>query len=378
MRILYVVNQMARGGVEIQLRDRAAALVRRGHTVAVVSMMRFLDFEQSLEDAGVETAALGLDDRWSAPRALVRFAGVLRRFRPDVVHSHLFWATLFARTVRVIPPAFRGPWRVLVCSSHAQKEESSSRYVAYRLTSPLGDAWTSVTREGIAVHEAHGAIAPGTARWTPNGVDIGRYRQDDTARTEAREELAVGNAFVWLALGSFRDETKDYSTMLDAMARVSGQSLLLIGGEGRLLEEKRALANRLGIAQRVRFLGLRSDVERLLQAADGYVLSSQTEAMPNVLLQASASALPVVTTDVGEASAIVEDGRGGVVVPRRNPQRLADAMRHVETLDPSTRRRMGEVGRARVAEQFDFDRVVNRWVALYEELLAAKGGVAGE
>jgi len=377
MRVLYVVNVMGRGGAEIQLRDAAVSLARRGHAVGVVSMMPFLDFEPWLREAGVETFTLGVTAPERMAAAVVRYARILRSFRPDVVHAHLYVAAMFVRMSRLLPHAWRGTSHVIVCSSHAQVERPTRRYLAYRLTNRLGDAWTGASREGIAIHERSGAIPPGTGLWAPNGIDVSGYARDARARTETRAELGVGDAFVWLALGSFRDETKDFATMFRAFARVAGTSLLVIGGEGRLLEEKRALAATLGIGTRVRFLGLRTDVKRLLQAADAYVLSSQSEAMPIGLLEAAASARAIVTTDVGEARSIVLDGRTGYVVPPRDPSRLADAMARLEALDPATRLAMGGAGRAHVAAEFDLERVVDRWEALYRRLLSARGVDAG-
>ena len=364
---------MGRGGVEIQLRDRAAELTARGHSVAVVSMMPFLDFESWLRDAGVRTLSLQLGKGWSVPGAAVRYLRFLRQFRPDAVHAHLFVAVIFARAFRLLPRTVRGDWRVLVCSSHSNQEVKPFRYRAYRWTNSLGDAWTSVTRAGIAVHERAGALPAGTALWTPNGISLEDYTSADrSTRAQIRAELALHGRFTWLALGSFRDESKDYTTLLKAFARNAGQSLLLIGGEGRLLPEKQALAVSLGIADRVRFLGLRKDTVRLLQAADAYVLSSQNEAMPNVLLQAASCELPVVSTDVGEAAAIIEDGVGGLVVPPRNVEALSRALSVIETMTVGDRQAMGRAGRARVADRFDMRRVVDRWEELYRDLLVPR------
>jgi glycosyltransferase involved in cell wall biosynthesis len=370
MRILYIVNVMGRGGAEIQLRDRARALVARGHDVTVVSMMPFLDFEDWLRDAGVRVCSLGVGGPATLPRALLRYVRIVRDFHPDVIHSHLFNATMFARGARMLPPALRGSFKALVCTSHSQREVKSIRYIAYRLTNHLGDVWTSVTREGIAVHEAHRAIPAGSAKWTPNGVDMTTYRPDAGVRADVRAELDItGDEFVWLALGSFRDDVKDYGTMLGALARVPGVSRLIIGGGGRLLKETAALADGLGVAGRVTFLGLRTDAERLLQAADAFVLSSKQEAMPNVLLQAAATQLPIVTTDVGEAREIVEHGVGGLVVCARDPVALAQAMAATEAYSPTERRRVGENAQRRVAQQFSMDQIVDRWEQLYRELL---------
>jgi glycosyltransferase involved in cell wall biosynthesis len=371
LRILYIVNVMGRGGVEIQLRDRAVELTKRGHAVAVVSMMPFLDFQEALAAAGVQTLSLNLVAGTALPRELYRCAAFLREFRPDLVHSHLFVATMFARTLRALPQRIRGRWRVLVCSSHSRQEIKRFRYSAYRATNFLGNAWTSVSREGIATHERYRAIAKGTALWTPNGVDLTCYRSDPAGASQMRETFGVATRFMWLAVGSFRDESKDYSTMLRAFATLPGDSLLIIAGDGALRREKEDLAATLGLNQRVRFLGMRTDVEKLLQAADGYVLSSQTEAMPNVLLQAAATEVPIVTTDVGEASEIVEHGEGGLVVPPRDPAALTAALWTIQNSAPDARRRMGRAAKLRVAERFDFAVVVDRWERLYRSLLAA-------
>jgi glycosyltransferase involved in cell wall biosynthesis len=367
LRILYIVNEVGPGGTEAQLRDRAVALVRRGHKLAVVSMMPFKMFEQELKDAGVETFTLNARKGSSRSQALADYLRILRNFRPDVVHAHLFYATMLTRLARVVPARLRGGPSGLVCSSHSTYEPSDVRYLAYRVTSRLGDAWACVTREGIEIHEKHRAVRVGDGRFMPNGVDLTRFRPDAVVRGELRESLQVGDAFVWLAVGSFHDEFKDYGTLLHAFKDVP-RSLLLIAGHGRLLEEKRALAASLGIADRVRFLGFRTDVERLLQAADAFVMSSHTEGMPNVLLQAAASGVPAVTTDVGEAAGIIEHGVGGKVVPPRRPHSLARAMREVESIEPQARTAMSRATRARVAELFDFDRAVDRWESLYREV----------
>ena len=357
----------------MQLRDRATALTARGHDVAVVSMLPFLDFEELLHDAGVATLCLGVTRPLGLPVGLARYTSFLRAFSPEVVHSHLFSSTMFARGTRLLPRALRGDWRVLVCSSHANHEVNAHRYAVYRWTNGLGDAWTSVTRSGIAVHEREGAVPVGAALWTPNGVVLDRYRPPSPSeRVAAREEFALNASFTWLALGSFRDESKDYGTLLRALAVGGGDSLLLVGGEGALLEEKRALAESLGLTHRVRFLGLRSDVERLFHAADAYVLSSQTEAMPNVLLQAGACELPAVSTDVGEAAEIIEDGVGGIIVPARDSAALALALRKVQAMPPSERQTMGKAARERVAARFDMTRVIDRWEQLYRKLLDAR------
>ena len=373
MRVMFVITIMGRGGAETQVKDLALALASRGHAVAVLSLLGFEDFEAELRRGGVETLSIGMARGIPSPRAIARLTRFSGRFKPDIVHAHMFAAILQARCARMIPPRVRGAWKAVVSTSHAWGEPSRARYLAYRVTSPLSEQWTSVSRRGLVAHQAHGALGRHPAVQFPNGVDIGRFCPDAAQREDARRAFSVGSAFVWLAVGSFRDETKDFGTMLKAFAGVVQRvppSLLLIAGEGSLLEEKQALARSLGLEARVRFLGLRLDVVRLIQSADGYELSSQLEGMPIVLLEAAAGALPIVTTDVGECSDIVVDGETGFVVPPRDAARLADAMNGVEAMDETARAKMGEAGRARVVARFALDAVVARWEELYQRLSA--------
>jgi glycosyltransferase involved in cell wall biosynthesis len=184
--------------------------------------------------------------------------------------------------------------------------------------------------------------------------------------------LNVGNRFLWLAVGSFRDESKDYATLLRAVASMGIQApepLVLIASGGDLFEEKNALAASLGVGEHVCFLGLRSDVSMLLRGADGYVMSFLGRRCRSSLWRASASGLPAVVTRVGENASIVEDGVTGFVVPAQGPFALAGAMQRLAALPEAERLRLGLAPRARTERMFDLDAAVERWERLYQRLL---------
>jgi len=150
-------------------------------------------------------------------------------------------------------------------------------------------------------------------------------------------------------------------------------TLLLLAGQGSLLEETRKLANELDLEDKVRFLGVRHDVPDLMNAADAYVMSSAREGMPMVLLEASACGLPVVATDVGGNSEVVLSGTTGYIVPPRNPEALALGMEKMMALPHEERCEMGKAGRAHIEANYSLDRVVDQWENLYKELLQKKG-----
>jgi glycosyltransferase involved in cell wall biosynthesis len=122
----------------------------------------------------------------------------------------------------------------------------------------------------------------------------------------------------------------------------------------------------------VLFCGIRDDVNAVLRAADIVVLSSRTEAFPNVVLEAMATGLPVVTTDVGSVREMVEDGRSALIVPAGDPTRLRDAIERL-SLDPALRNSFGARGRAVVEQRFGIGAMCEAREALFEELLSSPG-----
>ena len=205
----------------------------------------------------------------------------------------------------------------------------------------------------------------------PNGIDVGAFRAPHGSRDALRRELGLGSRFAWLAVGRL-DVEKDHETMFRAATTLHEEArpfTVLVVGDGpegdRLLAER----DRLGLSDtEVRFLGARSDVAELLAAADGYLLTSSSEALPLVLLEASAAGLPIVSTDVGGTSEIVQEGRSGLLVPAGRDDELAVAMGRLMDAAPEERRAMGRQGRRVVLERFDIERVADRWVDLYGDV----------
>ena len=163
--------------------------------------------------------------------------------------------------------------------------------------------------------------------------------------------------------------------MLKAFARVvreHPETMLLIVGDGPLRSSMEALAQELGLG-RVRFLGIRRDVPELMNAADAYVMSSAWEGMANVLLEASATGLPIVVTDVGGNREVVVDGKTGFLVPPKDPEALAQAMLRLMALPKEERARMGRAARQYIETYYSLDKVVEQWEELYHKLLTRKG-----
>jgi len=368
--ILFLINSLAFGGAETQLVRVATRLKQRGWEIRVATLIPSRAYVEELENAGITVVTLGMRRKVPDPRAILRLARYIRLWRPHIVHSHMVHANILARVTRLF-----ASMPVLVCSARSIYEGSRLREILYRLTDPLCDMTTHVCRAGVERYVKIKAVPAHKIRHIPNGVDTGVFRPDRGARARLRSDLGVAEAFVWLAVGRF-EPPKDYPNLLSAftdVARGYPNSLLLVAGDGPLRGNIENMVRSLGIQHRVRFLGVRRDVPQLMNAADAYVMSSSREGLPNVLLEAHATGLPIVATDVGGNREIVMDGQTGFVVPPHQPDALAEAMRCVMDMSEHERLQMGAAGRQYITDHYSMEQVVQRWEDLYRELLSGKG-----
>jgi glycosyltransferase involved in cell wall biosynthesis len=168
---------------------------------------------------------------------------------------------------------------------------------------------------------------------------------------------------------------KDHDTLLEAFSRTAQahpEAELWLLGDGPRLKEVRDLARRLMPGERVKLLPPREDLRPLLHQASLLVLSSRTEALPNVILEAMASGLPVVATRVGGVPELVDHGRTGWLVDAGDASGLAAAMSQA-LADPDARQVMGRAGRKRVLENFSLDTMAARYEEVFDRLLTQAG-----
>lgn len=361
-RILYVVTSLDFGGAEALVAQLATQFSRKGWKVGVVSMIPPRAYQETLEDAGVTVYSLGLQRGKPDPRGIMRLAAVYKAFRPDVVHAHMVHANILSRIARLIAPV-----PVLICTAHNINEGGRYLYYAYQLTDFLAEFTTNVSEKAVERYLDLGAIRRRKGGYIPNGVDLTRYVQDSAIRSRARQDLGLDDEFVWLTVGRLTRQ-KDYPNLLEAVARVPTGSRVLIVGDGELAEAIRGYTGDLGLSNRVTFLGIRSDVNELMCAADGFVLSSAWEGLPMVLLEAAAACLPAVATDVGGVAEIVQPGLG-VLVPPNDPEGLAKGMIAMESLDSGEKNAMGLRARERAMGVFDMTRVADQWETLFERAI---------
>ena len=361
-RVAYLITSSGMGGAERQVCCLAKTFRERGWEVAAVSMTPLERPLSDLETDGVHIESLGMRRGVPDPRALVRLRDFIRRWQPDVLHAHMVHANLLARLSRLF---VRIP--LVISTIHNQNEGPQWRYVAYRLTARLSDVTTAVSQVAQAEAVRRGAVRASGVVVVPNGIETRDYARDALVRQRTRASLGLGDRFAWLAVGRLV-EAKGYPDMIAAFRQaheLHPQAALQIAGAGSLEGQLRAMIQQSGLEHAISLLGLREDVPALMQAADAFVMSSEWEGLPMVILEAGASSLPIVATDVGGSRDAVLDGRSGYLTGIRDPGALGRVMCQVMELSASDREAMGAAGRAHIRGNFEIAVVANRWEELY-------------
>lgn len=369
MKILFLITGFDYAGAESQVVLLCRDLRARNCEIRLVTMIHPVAYLDELREMGVEVQSLGMRKGVPDPRAIFRLACIIREMKPDVVHSHLVHANLLARVTRLF---VKIPF--LICTAHSINEGGRVREWLYRLSDPLGDLLTNVSREAVDRYISRKIAPARKIKLLTNGVNLEQFGGDGGKRAELRRRLGLisspgqeGEPFMWLAAGRFVPE-KDYPVMIFAFAEVLKtypNSRLFIAGIGPQQPHIERQAEELGIQKKVNFLGIRTDIPELMSAADGFVLSSKWEGLPIVLLEACASRLPIVATRVGGNEEVVLDGVNGYVTEPENHSTLARSMERLMALPSEERLRMGARGREHVMEHYEIGRVAQKWADIY-------------
>ncbi len=363
------VESGARGGAETQMLRIAETLHRRGWSVGIMTMLPSPGFREQVPEADIpftECSTVGLPGT-PFPMAF-RMIRQLREWRPSVLVSFNYYPDVMGR---ICGRAAGVP--AILSTLRTVHMKTPAREWMYRLTEPLVTGTISNSQAGVDYMVSCKVLTPEKTSVIPNGILTGSLPAP-ISREEARAEFNLPpNAFLWIAVGNLR-EAKDYPTLLDAAERcaaASDQFHLRIAGGGEAFDSMRADIAARGLADRVELLGSRMDVPRLLRAADALVLSSAWEGMPNTVMEAMASGLPVVATDVGGVKELLVEGETGFIVPPKKPGSLAERMLALMPLPEARILAMGGSGRQRILDYFDNDRVVDRWEEAFRKLIPA-------
>jgi glycosyltransferase involved in cell wall biosynthesis len=390
-RVVRVITRLNIGGPSIQATRLTSALEGHGfRTTLIHGKLGEGEGDMSyLIAPGSRACYLDTLRRPLSPlhdlRALLRVYGELKRVRPAIVHTHMAKAGLIGRVAAMLYNVMRARQEraSVVHTYHGHVLEGYFSPMMTRLFIGLERLLARVSDRIVAIspaieRELRDGFRIGSAgqyRVVPLGFDLSVFAAvDDAARRQARRDLAISDTAEVISTVGRLTAIKQHRLFLETIARVAATRPLvvaLIAGDGELRSHLEAYAAQLDIADRVRFLGWRRDLATIYAATDVFLLTSRNEGTPVALIEAMASGVPGVSTDVGGVKDVITSADVGARVPDGDPGTLAAPIaRYLD--DRELRRQSGVRARAAVLDRYSMDRLVNDILALYRELLPSR------
>jgi glycosyltransferase involved in cell wall biosynthesis len=280
----------------------------------------------------------------------------------EVVHTHNPLPLIYGA------PAARLAGAAAIHTKHGRNPAGRANRLLRRAAAQLAHAFVAVS-ETTAEQAREQHDAPRSRMHTiANGIRLDRYHPDPEARAAARVELGLGDATVVGTVGRL-DTYKNQALLVRAIAPLlSSQVRLVIVGDGPARADVEAAVAALPEPRWVVMTGRRMDVPRLMPAFDIFCLSSQTEGLPLVVPEAMSAALPIVSTAVGGIPTVVDEGETGFLVPVDETALRAALQTLIE--DPVRARTMGVAAREVALERYDYGRMVDAYLALYQNAIS--------
>lgn len=318
-RVCEVIKTLDLGGAEVLLVERLRRARRAGLEYTVVFMQAATDeLSDALRSAGVQIVDLRGCPGWLR---YARLVGVVRRLAPDVINVHSPSPAAALRPfVRLMRP------RPLLISTVHQERYNSLAILLNRPTRRLDDLVVAVSPQVARSRSVRGARR---VRTRVHGIDVGKQRHWAGHADQVRQEFGIPtDTFVLTCVANLRP-IKNHQLLIDAASRVLAHrpdALFVLAGDGPLREQVLAEIDRRGLRDRIRFLGRVPQANRLVAASDVLLLSSHSEGLPVVVMEALAAGVPVVSTAVGGIPELIDDNRNGILTTPGSPDALAEGI----------------------------------------------------
>ncbi|MDH5536559.1 MAG: TIGR03088 family PEP-CTERM/XrtA system glycosyltransferase [Betaproteobacteria bacterium] len=374
--VAHVIYRLDVGGLENGLVNLINRIPAERFRHAIICLTDSSAFRQRLQRDDVPVFTLNKPSG-NSPVTLYKLWRLLIRLRPDIVHTRNL-----AALEGTLPAALAGV-SVRVHGEHGRDIDdldgrNARRQIIRRLFKPFVHHYIAVSRDLESYLQHKVGVPPSRIAQIYNGVDSERFHPAGARREEVPcAGFAGPENFVIGTVGRMQ-AVKDQLTLARAfvqlMQNIPGAEQwlrLVMIGDGPLRDRVRVLLADAGLEKFAWLPGERNDVAPIMRGFDLFVLPSLAEGISNTILEAMASGLPVLATDVGGNPELVEPGVTGTLVPRGDAERMARAMRaYAESTELC--RRHGSEARRGVEHRFGMEAMVNAYMAVYDQLLAIK------
>ncbi len=373
--VVHVIHHLIMGGMENGLVNIVNRMPHSRYRHAIVCIEYFSEFRQRIKRPDVEVYTLNKKPGRN-PKHLFQMYKMFKALRPSIVHSRNL-----SGLDALLPAALaRVPCRIH--GEHGRdaddvKGQNRKHQLLRKLHKPLVDMFVPLSRDLERYLTDSIGVPEQKIRTICNGVDTSRFRP----RTGARQsELAMRVPEGKIIVGTVGrlQPVKNQRDLVDAFAHVcrqepelAGRAYLVLVGDGSESQKIQSQVDELGLSDKIWLAGSREDIPELMRDMDVFVLPSLTEGISNTILEAMASGLPVVATDVGGNPELVDEGETGTLVPSQNIERMASSI--AEYIRNNDKRiQHGAQSRRQSENRFSIDTMVSNYMALYDDMLGIK------
>jgi glycosyltransferase involved in cell wall biosynthesis len=375
-----VIDLSGFGGAEMTLLRYLSALTeqerRHHHVLTFKSIKPGPSVGAEIQSLGISITPASITGFVSLPLGLVRLIRLMKAARPTLLSAWLYYPSLLVTLAR---PLMAGRpqiiWHIRSLP-YGKWHEKPARWLAQRLLAPLSHlSSVTIASNSDAARKAHAHLGYNKARWQviPNAIDTARYQPDAQARIAIRRELSISDDTLVIGAIGRNVPEKGFDNLIAAFGRIyqthrdQKKLVILIAGRG-ISKDTPHLAPAIEATrvplENFRLLETRNDIPALLNACDIFALSSRSESFPNVLAEAMATALPCVTTDVGDCRQVLADDR--FVAESKDAASLAAALNTLVNADIEERRALGAKNRSHIKDHYTPAAMIARFNALFE------------
>ena len=362
INLMQIVFTLELGGLECLVLNLVRKLSKTKYNISVCSLSPTGKLEDKFIEMGVKVYHIekskGID--YSLYFKLARF---LKKNKIDIIHTHnpapWFYGVLAGKLAGV---------KAAVHTEHSSLfAEQNKLMLAEKFLSRITEAVVSDSDKVTDFLVKKLGIRENRITTIVNGIDLDEFKKVIDIKAK-KAELGIPEDSLVIGNVARLEPVKDHLYLLDAFNRVvpfMSNAILVVVGGGSQSEILKAKAIELGIADKVFFLGVRDDIAAILRILDVFALTSINEGISLSILEAMASGLPVLATNVGGNPDVVVDGETGFLLPLKNPDKVAEIMKNLLS-NKELSMRMGEAGLMRVVQLFSLDRMVQNYENVYD------------
>lgn len=373
--IAHVIYKLDFGGLENGLVNLINRMPSDRFKHAIICLTDYTDFSRKLK---TKVQLFSLHKKEGKDIGLYfKLFKLFKKLKPDIVHTRNLAA------LEALLPAFLAGVKGRIHGEHGRDvhdlDGSSVKYrLLRRLFCPIVDKYIPLSDELEHYLLAKIYVSPRKIVHICNGVDLEKFYPSDSKDSVLPENFLGPDIIIIGTIGRM-ESVKDQETLARAFIEVISKSpdmrqrlRLVMIGDGSLRGHVKAILDNAGCAEIAWLPGARNDIPEVLRTIDIFVLPSRAEGISNTILEAMATGVPVVATDVGGNSELVDDGVTGFLVSRESPKEMANALvRYIN--EPALRVQHAKNAREHSEQEFSIDKMVGKYINVYDEVIKIKG-----